>query len=207
MYGFCGAQRVGKSTLAQEISKIIGAPALMTSGSKVFAEMGLDPKVDYPIETRMDIQRRILDAFADQYRTTRIESDVFFADRTPIDLIAYTLADVRRENVPSNMEKVIESYVKDCFDVSNEFFSVLFVVQPGIEPIEEAGKAPASYAYTEHISNMVMGLVVSEFVKSDHFYIPRRHTSLENRIKCVKNGMLKAADRFIKATEDEIVFH
>lgn len=193
MLGLCGAQRTGKSTLAGAYSQETGMPALYTSGSGVFAEMGLDPKVDYPLALRLDIQRRILDRFEEQYRS--MSPQPFIADRTPIDLMAYTLADVQRQNVPSDLEKVIEQYMKDCIDVCNRHFAVLMAIQPGIKIVEEPGKAPGSYAYTEHINSLVMGLIVSEQIKAFHYFIPRKMTELEERVEALNVAMDRATSR------------
>lgn len=199
MFGLCGAQRTGKSTLAGAFSEEVGVPALYTSASGVFAEMGLDPKADYPLAQRLDVQRRILDSFEKQYRS--VAGGVFVADRTPIDMMAYTIADVQRANVPSELEGVIESYLKDCIEVSNATFSILMVVQPGIAVVEAEGKAPGSFAYTEHINHLVMGIVVSEAVESAHYYIPREMVELEQRIECMKFAVRKTQEKFEKAKE------
>ena len=211
MFGLCGAQRTGKSTLAGAFTEEVGVPALYTSASGVFAEMGLDPKADYPLAQRLDVQRRILDSFEKQYRS--VAGGIFVADRTPIDMMAYTIADVQRANVPSELEGVIESYLKDCIEVSNATFSILMVVQPGIAVVEAAGKAPGSFAYTEHINHLVMGIVVSEAVESAHYYIPREMVELEQRVECMKFAVRKTQEKFEKEKEDyaaagmPMVFH
>lgn len=211
MIGLCGAQRTGKSTLAGAFSEVSGIPALYTSASSVFAELGLSPKADYPLAQRIDIQRRILDAFQKQYLT--VSGGIFVADRTPIDLMAYTLADVQRSNVPSELEGVIESYMDDCVEVSNATFSILLAVQPGIEPVDMDDKAPATFAYTEHISNLVLGLMVSEQIESAHYYIPRHMLSLKERVECMKFAIERTQGRFKEdvkrrsTTGQAIVFH
>lgn len=199
MFGLCGAQRTGKSTLAGAFAEEAGVPALYTSASGVFAEMGLDPKADYPLAQRLDVQRRILDSFEKQYRA--VEGGIFIADRTPIDMMAYTIADIQRANVPSELEGVIESYLKDCIEVSNATFSILMVVQPGIPVVEAEGKAPGSFAYTEHINHLVMGIVVSEAIESAHYYVPRDMLELEQRVECMKYAVRRTQEKFEKAKE------
>lgn len=196
MYGLCGAQQVGKSTLAGAFSEDVGVPALYTTASAVFSQLGLDPKVDYPLGQRIDIQRHILESFEKQYRS--VEGGVFITDRTPIDMMAYMLADVQRTNVPSHLETAIESYLKDCIEVSNATFSILTVVQPGIKVKDGAvGKAPATFSYTEHINHIVMGITVSEAVQSAHYYIPRYLTDLEARVGALKFAIRRTQERFV----------
>lgn len=194
MLGLTGSHRTGKTTLAQEFSKRKGMPLVRTSASGVFADMGLDPKVDYPLEVRLDVQQRILEAFEKQYRT--VPGGVFVTDRTPIDMMAYTLADVQRSNVPDDQMGRIESYLKDCVEVSNTFFSILMVVQPGIALKDEPGKAPANVPYVEHINHLVMGIVVSEAVESAHYYIPRSMTGLGRRIECMEFAIKRTQEKF-----------
>lgn len=189
-----GAHRTGKTTLAKAYSEHSGIPFIQTGASHVFAEMGMCPKTDYPMKTRLEIQRRILESFEKQCRAHK--SGYFITDRTPIDFIAYTLADIQRENTPYSLSGEIDRYITDCFSVSNSLFPILMVVQPGIPLVEAEGKAPASMPYIEHINHLIMGLVVSEFNERSHFYIPRQFTSLEDRIACIDNAIMRTEDRF-----------
>jgi hypothetical protein len=197
MIGLCGAHRTGKSTLAGAFSEEAGVPVLYTKLSGVFANAGLDPKADYKLSLRLDLQRRMLECLERQYRS--VDGGIFVTDRTPLDLMAYTLADVQRANVPSELEGVIERYLDDCIDVSNAVFSILVVVQPGIKPVEASGKAPATYAYTEHINSLMMGLAVSEAVQSAHYYIPREMTELKQRVECLSFAVRKTQEKFENA--------
>ena len=104
----CGAHRTGKTTLAKAFSNYSGMPFVQTGASHVFADMGLDPKVDYPLEVRLDIQKRILESFEKQ--CSSVKTKHFITDRTPIDFMAYMMADIQRENVRGQLEKDIERY-------------------------------------------------------------------------------------------------
>lgn len=181
--GLTGAQRTGKSTLAKAFSMAENVPFLQTGASQVFLDLGYDPKADYPLDIRMEIQKKILESFDKQYRAGGGE---FVTDRTPIDLMAYALADVQRQNTTEAQAKVVTDYMKDCISVTNSHFTSLVVVQPAIPVIEEEGKAPGNWAYMEHISAICMGLVVSELVLPANYYIPRHMTNLADRVACLK---------------------
>lgn len=189
-----GPHRSGKTTLAQAYSDKTGVPFLKTGASQVFQEMGLDPKVDYPMETRLEIQKRILESFEQQCRS-QSNGGLFITDRTPIDFAAYTLADCQRSNIPDHLHKAVEKYVDTCIDVANKLFSVLIIVQPGIPLVEDPTKAPANVPYIEHLSHLMMGILVSEKVLVDHFYIPRRMTDLEERVCCVESAVNRACEK------------
>lgn len=192
----CGAHRTGKTTLAKAFSEYSGMPFLQTGASHVFASMGLDPKVDYPMDVRLEIQKRILDSFEQQCRPH--SSYPFITDRTPVDFMAYTIADIQRENVRDKLSTDIERYLRDCIDVSNSLFPTLIVLQPGIPLVEAEGKAPANVPYIEHINHLIMGIVVSEAIQSMHFYIPRHIISVEDRIESVTSAILIAGEKFEK---------
>lgn len=205
-----GAHRTGKTTLAKAFSERSGIPFVKTGASQVFADMALDPKIDYPMKIRLGIQRKILESFEKQCKSV---NGMFITDRTPIDFMAYTLADCQRENVPVHLHEEIEKYMNDCISLTNWLFPILMVVQPGIKVVEEPGKAPAHTAYVEHINHLIMGIVVSERIESENFYIPRYMTDLEERVNCLNFALKKTSQRYQEYREkrakegDPINFH
>ena len=181
--GLCGAQRVGKSTLAREYATQAGIKFFETSAARVFAKRGFDPKVDYSIDVRLLIQQEILDEYANDICAYTLTDDVvFITDRTPIDMMAYLLADVQRKPYTDAIENKVEIYVKNCYEVTNECIPTLVFIQPGIKPVEAEGKAPSSYAYTEHISMLISGLINDTRFRGDCIYMPREVTSLSDRV-------------------------
>lgn len=209
-YGLAGAQRTGKSTLARAFSERTGIPFLETSASKVFAEMGLDPKVDYPFDVRLAIQNRILDAFSRQYREATADT-VFVSDRTPIDLMAYTLADVQRNTLSPELSAELLQYLRRCIELTNKHFSVLVLVQPGIQLVEERGKAPANEGHMEHINAIARGLIGDERISAENFTIPRGITNLTRRVDAVVRAIEIAQQRMDKTVSqyrsDGVLFH
>lgn len=180
--------------MARAFSKKSGLPFVQTSASEVFKQLGMSPRLDYPLSQRIEVQRRILDACEKQYRS--VGTGVFVTDRTPIDMLAYMLADVQRQNVDSSTEEALDQYFKDCISVSNYHFAILMVVQPGISIVEDEDKAPANASYVEHINTLILGLTVSEVIESAHYYIPRYMTSLESRVEALDFAIRKTNERF-----------
>jgi predicted ATPase len=211
MIGLTGAHRTGKTTLAKAFAEERGIPFLQTSASQVFKEIGLNPAVEYPFEVRLDVQERILQAFAEQYRS--MGGKMFITDRTPIDMMAYTLAEVRANNLTPELSKRLDKYLSSCVKLTNEIFAILVIVQPGIQVVAEEGKASLEGMYIEHIANLVMGITASEVIHASHFFVPRRTLSLEKRVKCVESAVDRTLDRHknrIQAAIDAgspIVFH
>lgn len=204
MLAFVGAQRTGKTTLAKAFAqKNTDYTALMTSVGGVFKRLGLDPKVDYPFDKRLDTQRHILDELEAQYNGAGL---LFVTDRSPVDMIAYTLADVQRETLTDPLEKALEEYVNDCFEVTNRYFATLMIVQPGIEPEESEKSAPATYGYTEHINALCIGLTMDSRLKCAHFALNRTTTDLDRRVAAVEN-MLSVCRQRTEAQRGDLVCH
>lgn len=191
MIGACGAHRCGKTTLAQAFAEQHNIPFVRTSGTEVFALIGKDPKVDYPIEDRIVIQEAILFAFERQYAAARSMSPVWISDRTPIDLASYMLADVKRGTFAGQpgLAEMVNGYVSRCIEATNQWFSTVVLVQPGIKLVEEAGKAPACPAFIEHLNALQLGLLLDERLLSRHYMIPRKVTDLTDRVDAVKNAV------------------
>jgi predicted ATPase len=209
MIGLTGAHRTGKTTLAKAYSERTGIPFVQTSASGVFAKLGCDPKADYSFPERLAIQMAILEHLNGEYSKAGI---CFITDRTPLDAAAYTLADVTRASEGSIMYgRHIMRYLEDCIEVTNRHFTTIVVVQPGIELVEEEGKAPANPAYVEHIAQIIMGLVVDQRVQPCHYYIARHMLELEARIQSLHWAVGRSSERFQQTknelAENGISFH
>lgn len=182
MIGLAGSHRTGKTSLARAFSEEFGIPFAETNSSAVFAGLGLDPKADYDMKTRMVIQNIILESAVGVYKAAGSQ---FITDRTPIDMLAYTLADVQRENISEFDSHLVADYMKRCIEVTNEYFCILCVVQPGIPIIEDPGKAPANIAYMEHINALVKGLVMHDDIHAYRLNMRRSMTNMGTRINAL----------------------
>lgn len=196
--GLTGAQRTGKTTLADAFAKAQNMPLVRTSATEVFAILGKDPKVEYPIGERIAIQESILLAFEGLYSKAGKTAPVWVADRTPLDLAGYMLADVQRSTLADQPEvaRMVNGYVQRCLEATNRWFSTVVLVQPGIALVEEAGKAPACPAFIEHFNTLQLGFLVDPRLKVTSYVIPRRYTDLQDRMdsisKAVENNLDKA---------------
>lgn len=198
MIGLCGPHRVGKSSLAKVFAEKAGMLYVETSISEVFQKMGLDPRAEYPVEQRLMIQEVILGALCLQYRKARAVSKVFIADRTPIDMASYMLADVARSTVADQPEvaKLVNAYVDRCLAATAEHFAVVVQIQPGIKVVDAPGKAPPCLAYIEHLNALQLGLLADERNKVARFAMPRGVLTMDDRVSALGNavgGAIEAA--------------
>ena len=176
--GLCGAHRTGKTTLAIAISSHLNIPFVRTTTSQVFAKLGLDPAEPMDFKTRLFVQHHVLEA-AEQVWQNSVTP--FISDRTPIDMIAYTLGDIQgKTEVDADL---LNQYIDRCFASTNQFFQNLAIIQPGIPLIYEEGKAALNAAYIEHINVLVIGLCNDSRLEADVFCNERSAIALDTRIR------------------------
>lgn len=208
--GLAGAHRTGKTTLARAYAEKHKVPFVQTSASGTFARLGMDPRKDYPFGVRLMIQAEIL---ADCEQVWRKNGDSYITDRTPLDLMAYTVADVTRENVGEAESKVLVDYLGTCFKVLNRCFPCVVIVQPGISLVERRDAAPCNVAYIEHINSLVLGFMVDERYEGEHFYIPRKRLALEERVSCIEYAERRTKEKHAlwlqskKESGEEVLFN
>lgn len=175
--GLCGAHRTGKTTLAIAISSQLNIPFVRTTTSQVFAQLGLDPAEPMDFKTRLFVQNHVLDAAEQIWQSS---ANPFISDRTPIDMIAYTLGDIQgKTDVDIDL---LNQYLDRCFASTNQFFQNLAIIQPGIPLVYEEGKAALNAAYIEHINVLVIGLCSDSRLKANVFCNARDAINLELRI-------------------------
>ena len=172
--------------MAEVISQRIGIPFVKTSTSEVFRQHGLDPSEPLDFKKRLWIQHEILDAAEKVWQT---EQRQFVTDRTPLDMAAYTLADIRGFTELNFAE--LEGYLNRCFQVTNKLFQLIVLVQPGIPLVYERGKASLNEGYLEDLNFLVLGLCNDDRIEGTFLHIHREMIDLENRVKTI----LEAVDK------------
>lgn len=194
MLGITGSHRSGKTTLARAYAAKEKVAYVEVRASDVFKDMGLDPAATYDFGTRLSVQEEILRRFDKAYAKHTAGLGAV-TDRTPIDLIAYTLADATGNAVGEEHQARLKKYIQDCLDVTNKRFSAVILIQPGIPLVHEEGKAALNEAYIEHLNSLMLGLLVDERVKVPHFYLKRHMTDLDVRLQALKNSARKIVER------------
>ncbi|MPS48494.1 AAA family ATPase [Methylobacillus sp.] len=184
--GLTGCHRTGKTTLAKAYAEEHGVVFCPTKTTEVFERLGMDPKAEYPLEQRLDIQEAILESLIEQY--IACGERVFITDRTPLDLAAYTLTEVYRgvEMTPETEDR-LRHYINRCFDLTNLWFGLIMLIKPGIPAEEGVLKGPNSYGYVEHYAAVIMGLVSDERTAVNHFYMKSTVLDLQERVNCLHN--------------------
>jgi len=133
-----------------------------------------------PFGTRLSIQRDILSAGESVWME---EAGPFITDRTPLDMAAYTLADIQGTTAVDSVS--FKRYIDDCLAKTNSFFSTLVIIPPGIPLVPEPGKAALHEAYIEHIHTLVVGLCHDARISAKIYCLKREVLSLDERVKQV----------------------
>jgi hypothetical protein len=202
MIGLCGAHRTGKTTLAKGYALKSGSTFLETSVSAINRDLGFDLTREHTFAERLAHQEKILERI-DRIYGEHAGEDVI-TDRTPLDMIAYTMAEAINDRVAEEDQGRFARYVQKCIDVTNRRFGILMLVQPGIPIIAAEGKAVANAAYIEHLNSLILGFTVDERVKPIHFYIPRKMTGLKERIEAVEYAVKRGEARTLQLMHAEV---
>lgn len=202
MIGLSGSHRVGKTSLAKAYAEKFDIAFVQTSVSAIFSDMGLDPAVTYDFATRLAVQEEILKRL-DRIYAGFAGCDVI-TDRTPLDFLSYTLGDAVGDAVPPELQDRLAQYVQDCFDCLNRRFALVVMLQPGLPLVHEEGKAAINGAYIEHLNSLVIGLANDERNKVPRFFVPRRYTSMEDRVAALGFSVQRTVKRVLEEAEQAI---
>jgi len=183
--GIAGAHRTGKTTLATVIAEATHLSLVKTNTTAVFQQYGLSPSTVLNFNTRLWIQHQIIEAAVSLWQ---MANQGWVTDRTPIDFMAYTVADIQGQTEVDWNE--LERYINRCFTVTNQLFTHLVLVPPAIPLKYEEGKATLNRAYIEHLNTLMLGLCQDERLHRPVVILRRETVNLEARMK----EILKAVD-------------
>jgi len=186
LYGFMGAHRTGKTTVARQLAADIGVPFCETNLSQALSTMSIDPQADIGFKRRLEIQNTLLDLLLAGYAKARAENpgyDAIIVDRTPLDILAYTMSEVLRETLGTpEINDAYAAHEARCFQASNFNFAGICLVQPGIALVADASKAPANAHYQRHIHAAMMDVAYNERNRVDTLILPRKCLKVTSRV-------------------------
>jgi hypothetical protein len=186
--------------MMKRFSDMTGISIVASVGTEVHKEFDVDPAMDIPFGLRMQIQERILERMDEKYEEVGY---TFVTDRTPVDFLAYTLADVRRDGHAELDLRRVERYIDNCYKVMNKHFSVLIVVPPAILYTSEPGKPYANLPYQQHIHLLCCGVIADQRNKVHTILIDKDNVSLDGRLE----SMCEQYDRILAFLEQSKAQH
>lgn len=203
MIALAGCSGTGKTTLAQFFALKTGTQFVPSVVREVYDSMGLDPRIDYGFDTRLEVQRAILAQAKNSYDSA---NRMFICDRSPLDFAAYTLADVGRLTLTAGQTAKMADYLDECFDLANAYFTNIVVVQPGI-PFSVDLHRPANPMYNAHVNALIMGLTLDQRLKTRKTLLDRDTLSLEKRFEALLDVTSVVVGDLIKAAMPNARIH
>lgn len=191
--GIAGPHRSGKTTLAEAISNETGMALVLTSAGDVCKSLGIDPSAPMNFATRMKLQHAILDSAVAMWQQER---GAFVSDRTPIDFLGYTLADITMKEAASDVDwAMLKKYMGDCFEAMNRFFGVAVLLPPALPLVHSPEKPTGAMnrSYIEHLTQVMRGLVYDDRCLVRVFLLSDKTVDLRDRVDAVVGAMTKAA--------------
>lgn len=180
MIGLAGAHRTGKTTVAKEFAEKTGMPYYTISASDVIASMGLTCDQIMDLDTRLNVQEALV-MKCDEVFGDAVKNAPFIADRTPLDVAAYLLADAGQELSDPQIQK-INKLVSDCFTITNGAFQAVMYVPMGIPYKWEPGKPLPNSAYQYHIGSIILGLLGDVKNQVPYWFYTKEAANVTQRI-------------------------
>ena len=163
----------------------------------------MTPAERFDFKTRLDIQEVILARLGVVY-AAQSAGQQNIADRTPIDLMAYTMSEAIGDAVGEADQRRFAVYVQNCFDMTKKWFSMLMLIQPGIALVPAEGKAVANAAYIEHLNSLMFGLSCDPRLTIPSYYMRREYLTLEDRLQALENSTARATMVQMQETKDHL---
>lgn len=185
---FAGAHRTGKTTLAKESAKHIGGEYISVDLGQVQRDAGYDSSnQDYTFGDRIKIQEILFAHFSKLLSIcARYPKEILFLDRSPMDLVGYTLARVQGGNLTEEQHAWVMSFIQRCHALTSFFVDVLIGIQPGIPLVDDNDtSAKAASGFVEHINLIIMGALTTFGGNSKVYVMPRNKTSMDQRLDYV----------------------
>lgn len=204
MIGLAGAHRTGKTSLARASARALKLPFVEVGPGAVFSGMGIDPAEPMDIQTRLLVQSVVLKEAMEKWAGYK---DGFLSDRTPIDMLAYTLADIQGTTLDAVGEALLANYTTACIRATNHYFGLVMLIQPGIPIRHEKGKAAPSRGYMEHLNTIMAGLLARRDLQSDVAFLRRETLDMNTRIECVVHSYKRIIKEGLQQRSEVAALH
>lgn len=144
MFGFAGAARSGKTTLAKRVAETMGIHYHDASISAIARELGVNAVDDLWLSDRIALQKYILKRYVENLARAPRPA---VTDRTPLDMICYMLGEVTMHNTSAEDGAVIYDYVQDCLNETARHFDTVFICRPLPVYVVDPKSPPPNPAY------------------------------------------------------------
>lgn len=190
-FGIIGAHRSGKSTLAKRLCEDMGFQLFEASFGAIAKDLGWASAVDkMTLAERMNMQEAVLNEYLDRlYHMER----PFITDRTPLDMIGYTLGEVTMNGPMDEILALrINAYITRCIHVARSQFDAMIVLRPLPFYQVEPGKPQVNLAYQSAVQFIIEGAF--ERVNDQVEGLVLTATDFEERVEAATDFLSKRCD-------------
>jgi len=172
--GFSGAESSGKTTLVQALGDSLNVPVVLGVVRDVVKEMNLTRPPAFGTDTALTLEFQ-KNLFQAKSLKEKFVQAPFLADRTMVDVFAYTLSVLGRE---ASMQEFLKDYFAMCMDYNQNMYHFHFIVPTGkFDLVDDGLRNTLPYnAYMMHY--MITGLIYD--MSLPHHII--QSTKLEQRL-------------------------
>jgi len=172
MFAFVGASRTGKTTLAKAAAETLGWHYYDGSFGLAAKRLGFEAVRPQTVLERIEMQEAVL---GDHVLQLESLPRPCITDRTPLDYIGYTLAEVGMHALEdTQLMHRIHRFVETCLHVTRQHYDTVIACRPLAHYAEEEGKPPVNPAYQWHVQwiiegamNQVNDVVQDAYLKTD----------------------------------------
>lgn len=188
---------MGKTTLARKVVEQIGntSALLELNLGNLQREIGFDSRnQSYSFEHRLKVQEYLMQRIEEIFKINADKQ--VFCDRSPIDVLAYTLVHVDDKTTQEQFDR-IQALFEHCERILKRYVVGCLLVQPGIPLIDNnTTSAKCSAGFIEHLNTLCFGLLNFErWADVPMYYIPRNVTNLDDRVNAVKSSLARSMIR------------
>ncbi len=154
MFAMSGTHRSGKSSLAKAAAAKLDIPYIDADVASVFAELKISPKEALPFGRRLGVQGMILRHMETKLALAKTSSHngVFITDRSPYDVLGYTMADVQRDTLDDDMRYEIGRQIRLAQEIVASNLLGIITVPSFPNPPEADTSAQACPFYMDHVA-------------------------------------------------------
>lgn len=155
LFGLCGASGTGKTTLAKKVAEDLSITFIPTSITENARALGYEAVGELSLSERLDLQWGLLARHLDLIKNA---PRPLILDRTPIDILAYMMAELHMHSHNHLSPKELDSvatYVNYCLNAAAKFYDFVFCLAP-LETYESDPRRPAPNPGYQLHTQMIM---------------------------------------------------
>ncbi|KWW08274.1 AAA family ATPase [Escherichia fergusonii] len=209
--GITGVQGSGKTTLAKYIDKHFGIPYVDAGVGRLMSSLGVKVGAKMPLYERLQIQMEIAKHI--EVITRGVEG--FVIDRTPADVMAYTLDLVGQTNEERCIELAID-IERFCHDTAISNFNAIAGLRPGVtltdDDFKREQRGSLDRLYVARIDALMCGELTKIHLHPQRgdlqtFIISERYRTVEARARSVFRMIDNAVEKIEKRFSGRVTVH